>query len=134
MQEHVVEAKTVLAEWSSTSEGTACHLEFGEDRWMADIDQADRGHGTPHEILDAALASCTALSLQLYVKHNGWQVSRIGVAVAHKHAQGVYRLERQISVEGDLTAEQRAAVLRVAQACPVYRTLTGDIAINTSLA
>lgn len=56
------------------------------------------------------------------------------MAVAHKHAQGVYRLERQISIEGDLTDEQRAAVLRVAQACPVYRTLTGDIAINTSLA
>jgi len=56
------------------------------------------------------------------------------VAATHKHAQGVYRLERQISVEGDLTDEQRTAVLRVAQACPVYKTLTGDIAINTSLA
>jgi putative redox protein len=134
MQEPLVKARAVLAAWSSASDGTACYLEFGRDHWMADVDDGDRGHATPHEILDAALASCTALSLQLYVKHKGWQVGRIGVAVAHKHAQGVYRLERQISIEGDLTDEQRAAVLRVAQACPVYRTLTGDIAINTSLA
>ena len=134
MQEHVVEAKAVLATWSSTSGGTACQLEFGQDHWMADIGEADRGHATPHAILDAALASCTALSLQLYVKHKGWRVGRIGVAVAHKHVQGVYRLERQISIEGDLSDEQRAAVLRVAQACPVYKTLTGDIAINTSVA
>ena len=134
MQERVVEAKAVLAKWTSNSGVTACYLEFGQDHWMADIDGADRGHATPHAILDAALASCTALSLQLYVEHKGWRVSRIGVAVAHKHAQGAYRLERQISVEGDLTAEQRAALLRVAQACPVYKTLTGDIAVNTSLA
>lgn len=134
MQDHVVEAKAVLAKWSSISGATACYLEFGQDHWMADIGEAGRGHATPHEILDAALASCTALSLQLYVKHKGWPVGRIGVAVAHKHAQGAYRLERQISVEGELTAEQRAALLRVAQACPVYMTLTGDIAINTSLA
>ena len=134
MQEDVVEAKAVLATWSSISGATACRLEFGQDHWMADIGDADRGHATPHEILDAALASCTALSLQLYVKHKGWRVSRVDVAVAHKHAQGAYRLERRISIEGDLTAEQRTALLRVAQACPVYKTLTGDIAINTSLA
>jgi putative redox protein len=67
MQEHVVEAKAVLATWSSTSDGTACQLEFGQDHWMADIGEADGGNATPHEILDAALASCTALSLQLYV-------------------------------------------------------------------
>src|SRR5258706_6966970 len=100
MQEDVVEAKAVLATWSSAWGATACQLEFGQDHWMADIGEADRGHATPHEILDAALASCTALSLQLYVKHKGWRVSRVGVAVAHKHTQGAYRLERRISVEG----------------------------------
>ena len=134
MQERVVEAKAVLATWSSSSGATACDLEFRQDHWMVDIGEADRGRATPHEILDAALASCTALSLQLFVKHKGWPVSRIGVAVAHKQAQGIYRLERRISVEGDLTAEQRAALLRMAQACPVYQTLTGDIAVNTSVA
>src|SRR5258706_13883809 len=108
MQEPVGEANSVLATWSSTSGGTACQLEFGQDRWMADIDGADRGHATPHAILDAALASCTALSLQLYVKHKGWRVGRIGLAVAHKHVQGVDRLERQASIEAVINDDQRA--------------------------
>jgi putative redox protein len=132
MQEQVVQAKEVLATWSSTSDASACHLELGRDHWMADIDGADRGHATPHEILDAALASCTALTLELFAKDKGWQVRRICVAVSHKYAAGVYRLERQICVDGDLSPEQKAALLRVAQACPVHKTLTGDIAINTS--
>jgi len=100
---------------------------------MADIDGPERPHATPHEILDAALASCTTLTLQLYVKRKGWSVSRIEVAVTHKQVAGVYRLERQVSVEGDLTAEQRTALVRVALACPVHQTLTGDITINTSI-
>jgi putative redox protein len=133
MQEDVVEVKAVLAKWLSTAGGTACHLQFEHDHWMVDIDVPDRTHATPHEILDASLASCTALTLQLYVKHKGWQVSCIGVAVVHKHVQDVYRLELQITVEGDLDVEQRTALLRVAQACPVHKTLTGEIAINASL-
>ena len=134
MQNETVDASGVLASWASASGESACHVEFAGEHWQADIDGAPSGHPTPHEILDAALASCTALTLQLYVKHKGWPVSRVDVTVSHEQAQGVYRLVRQIAVEGDLTEEQRAAVLRVAQACPVHKTLLGEIAIDTSLA
>jgi putative redox protein len=132
MREHVVEANRVLATWSASSGASACHLELGQDHWMADIGGDELGHATPHAILDAALASCTALTLELYVKDKGWQAGRICVAVSHTREGGIYRLERQISVEGELSAEQRAVLLRVAQSCPVHKTLTGDIAINTS--
>ena len=81
----------------------------------------------------AALASCTTQTLQLYVRHKGWSVGRIGVAVTHQHVGGVFRLECRIEVDADLAAEHRAAILRVAQACPIYKTLTGDIVIDTRL-
>ena len=100
---------------------------------MADLHDSDSGHPTPHDMLDAALAACTVLTLQLYLKHKGWPVGRIGADVTHEQVEGTYRLDVHVSVEGDLTAEQRAAVLRVAQACPVHKTLCGDIAINASL-
>ncbi len=134
MQEQIVFTSGVLASWASASGESGCHIEFDRDHWRADIDGAASGHANPHAILDAALAACTALTLELYVKHKGWFVSRIDVTVAHKQVEGVYRLARQIVIEGDLTAEQRAAVLRVAEACPVHKTLTGEIAIETSLA
>ena len=133
MQNQAVDASGVLASWSNAAGESACHIEFASEHWQSDIDGAPSGHPTPHAILDAALASCTALTLQLYVKHKGWAVSRVDVTVSHEHVQGVYRLLRQIGVEGDLSEEQRAALLRVAQACPVHRTLVGDIAIDTTL-
>ena len=134
MQEQIIITSGVLASWASASGESGCHIEFDRDHWRADIDRAASGHASPHAILDAALAACTALTLELYVKHKGWFVSRIDVTVAHKHVEGVYRLARQIVIEGDLTPEQRAGVLRVADACPVHKTLTGEIAIETSLA
>ena len=56
----------------------------------------------------------------------------VDVTGAHKHAEGA--LLRQIGIEGDLSAEQKTALLRVARACPVDKTLTGEITIDTSFA
>ena len=134
MQEQIVSTSGVLASWASASGESGCHIEFDRDHWRADIDGAASGHANPHAILDAALAACTALTLELYIRHKGWSVSRIDVTVAHRQVEGVYRLSRQVFVEGDLTPEQRASLLRVAGACPVHKTLTGEIAIDTSLA
>jgi putative redox protein len=134
MQEQIIFTSGVLASWASASGESGCHIEFDRDHWRGDIDGAASGHANPHAILDAALAACTALTLELYVKHKGWFVSRIDVTVAHRQVDGVYRMARQIVVEGDLTAEQRAALVRIAGVCPVHKTLTGEIAIDTSLA
>jgi putative redox protein len=134
MQKLAVEAKRVLASSTRGPGATTCGIEAAQDRWIAQADTPDRAHATPHEILDAALAACTTLTLQLYVKDKGWPATRIRVAVTHRQDEDVYRLERRISVEGDLTAEQRAALMRVAHACPVHQTLAGDISFNTSLA
>ncbi len=134
MQEQIVFTNGVLASWASASGESACQVAFDHDRWTADVDGAASGHANPHAILDAALAACTTLTLELYVRHKGWVVSRIDVSVVHSQVDGVYRLARRIAVEGDLTPEQSASLLRVAGACPVHKTLTGDIAIDTSLA
>ncbi len=134
MQDQIIFSNGVLATWASASGESGCHIEFDRDHWRADIDGAASGHANPHAILDAALATCTALTLELYVKHKGWIVSRIDVTVAHAQVEGIYRMARQIAVEGDLTSEQRASLVRVAGACPVHKTLTGEIAIDTSLA
>ena len=43
----------------------------------------------------------------------------------------VDRISREITLTGDLTAEQRTALLRIAERCPVHRTLTSEIRIET---
>lgn len=124
---------TAVATWSRETGTTACELQFDTDRWQADLDRSAGGgeHPSPHEILDSALAACTALTLELYVQRKQWPVRQVRVEVGHVQDGAVYRLDRRVTVDGDLTDEQRASLLRIAQACPVHKTLTGEIAIET---
>jgi putative redox protein len=127
---------TAVATWSSETGATACELQFDTDRWQADLDRSAGGgaHPSPHEILDSALAACTVLTLELYLQRKQWPVRQVRVEVQHVQDGAVYRLRRQVTVDGDLSEEQRASLLRIAQACPVHKTLTGEIAIDTQVA
>jgi putative redox protein len=94
----------------------------------------DAGAPDPHEILDAALAACTGLTLGWYARRRGIPLTDARVEVSHVEADGVYRLKVRIQLEGDLTPAQRADLLRVAEKCPVHQSLTSQIEIETHLA
>ncbi len=101
---------------------------------------------SPYELLSAALASCTAMTLRMYVARKGWDVGRIQVAVRHEkiHAADcadcetregrVDVFERVIEVEDGIDEETRRRLLVIADRCPVHRTLTGEVKIRTRLA
>lgn len=87
----------------------------------------------PHELLDAALASCTALTLMLYARHKGWHLEGVEAEVSHDEADGVYRMRRAIRLVGQLAPAERERLLEVANKCPVHRTLMGRFAISSAL-
>lgn len=87
----------------------------------------------PHELLDAALASCTALTLMLYARRKGWRLDSVEAVVSHDEADGVYRMRRDIRLVGDLAFEQRGRLLEIANKCPVHRTLSGRFEITGAL-
>lgn len=120
--------------WTAQAGRTACDVQFGRDTLPVDIDQAAGGsgeHPSPHDLLDAALAACTTLTLQLYARRKGMAVQEVQVEVRHERDGAAYRMVRAIRVVGTLTEEQQAGLLRVADACPVHKTLVGEIAIVT---
>ena len=86
---------------------------------------------TPHELLLAALGSCTAMTLKVYAQRKGWPLQDIKVTLNGVSGEGAYIITRQVAIHGDLDAEQRQRLLEIADKCPVHRTLTGEIAINT---
>ena len=47
-------------------------------------------------------------------------------------AEGRYAITRQLTLTGELDAEQRQRLIEIAGKCPVHRTLTGEIAITTT--
>lgn len=98
----------------------------------ASIGGADAGP-SPHDLLDAALASCTALTLSLYAQRKGWPIDNIHVEVTHAESPGLYELTRQIRIEGNLDEEQRARLLAVAEKCPIHKALSGQFKIASQL-
>jgi putative redox protein len=85
------------------------------------------------------------MTIALYARRKGWPISDVTVRLRHSriHAddcaecetkEGMLdRIESEITVAGDLTREQRARLLEIANKCPVHRTLTSEINIRTTL-
>jgi putative redox protein len=88
----------------------------------------------PHELLLAALGSCTSMTMKLYADRKGWALKSVRVDVSGDRVGEAYVIQRTIHVDGDLDATQRERLLDIANKCPVHRTLTGKIEIKTELA
>ncbi len=101
---------------------------------------------TPYDLLSAALASCTTMTLQMYARHKKLDLDAASVTVEHNkiHAQDcmdckssdskIDEFRRSITLEGDLTEEQRQRMLEIADRCPVHRTLHSEVKVRSSLA
>ena len=104
----------------------------------------DAGPG-PYEFLLAALGACTSMTVQMYARMKSWPLDKVEVSLRHDriHAAdcqecetkegGITRIDRYISLTGDLTSEQRQRLLEIAQRCPVHKTLTAEISIKDYL-
>lgn len=80
-----------------------------------------------HDLYDAALGACKALTLLWYAKRKGIPVEDIQVDVDRDDSQerdGVYRLATSIRVTGELDAGQRDLLLAAARKCPVHKLMT----------
>jgi uncharacterized OsmC-like protein/fermentation-respiration switch protein FrsA (DUF1100 family) len=118
----------------------------GPHRFLADepvkVGGLDSGPG-PYDLLLAGLGACTSMTLRLYADNKKWPLKRVSVRLAHNkiHAEDcltcetkegmVDRIDRNITFEGPLDAEQRKRLLEIADKCPVHRTLESEIEIRT---
>ncbi|MBA3940853.1 MAG: osmotically inducible protein C, partial [Sphingopyxis sp.] len=104
-------------------------ISAGGTMFLADEPVSVGGLGSgpsPFDLLSAALAACTTMTLRLYADGKKWPVTRIRTAVGHQKEVSdplpdLFNL--RIAVEGDLDAEQQARLLEIAERCPVHRTL-----------
>ena len=123
--------------------GSLAQLRDGKHTWGADIHRDIGGADLapdPHDILDSALAACTLLTLELYIRRKQLPVKALRVQVQHVETPASadkanhYAITRRIEIEGDdLKTEDRERLLAIAEKCPVHRTLTGDIEITSAL-
>ena len=126
------------------SDGFLQDVQAGSHRFPADEPVAAGGTGTgpsPYDLLLAALGTCTSMTISLYARRRQWTLASVTVYLRHSkiHASDcadcetregrLDRIEREIVLEGELGAEQRAQLMTIADKCPVHRTLTSEISI-----
>jgi putative redox protein len=109
-------------------------IDIGPHQLLTDVPPALGGEDTgpePHDLLAAALAACTAITVTMYATRKGFPLQDIDVRIEHGKVDQAYVLTRRIAYIGDLTAEQRDMLTAVANKCPVHKTLSGEIRIVT---
>lgn len=114
----------------------------------ADEPQSLGGLGSapgPYDLLLAGLGACTAMTIRMYADLKKLPLARVSVRLRHEkvHAADcaecetrdgrVDRIERVVTLEGDLDDAQRAKLLEIAGKCPVHRTLHAEVTIPTRL-
>lgn len=91
---------------------------------------------TPHELVQAALASCTAQTLRLYANRKGWALGAMSVEVVLNREPGATPADqflRTINLPTELSEEQRTRLKEIADRCPIHRMLVGTVSIKTVL-
>jgi len=100
---------------------------------------------TPYDLLLAALGACKSMTMRMYAEHKGYNLEKAEVRLTHEkiHAEDcadcetktgkVDQIETEISITGDLTAEERVKIFEIAERCPVHKTITGEIIIGATL-
>lgn len=113
-----------------------------EQRFLTDAHPSEGGEGrgaTPHELLEAALAGCKTITVQMYARRKGWKLDSVTVRVRHdqrapeyggpkRHVFGV-----EVELAGDLTDEQRQRLHEIAGRCPVHRIVEGGAVFESRL-
>lgn len=98
----------------------------------------------PYGLLLASLGACTSMTMRMYAERKGLPLESVRIELRHRrdHAADcegcegdarVETVERVITLGGPLDGAARAALLRIADRCPVHRTLEGGVRVLTRL-
>jgi putative redox protein len=128
--------------------GFAQDIVAGQHRLKGDEPLSSGGTDTgptPYDFLLAALGSCTSMTVSLYARRKQWPLQEVTVRLRHFRTYAadcancetregmIDKIEREIVLTGPLSEEQQARLLDIANKCPVHRTLTSKIRIESWL-
>jgi putative redox protein len=100
---------------------------------VAADEPAEHGGGdtapSPQELLAASLASCTAITMEMYAARKGWELPDVSVEVEYAPAERgcPTRFDLVVRIPADVSEEDAQRLMTIAAKCPVHRTLEGEV-------
>jgi len=102
------------------------------------VDEPERNGGAdtgidPQALLLASLASCTTITLRMYIDRKQWPVHDVNVNAELLSTGLMKNIRCVISYQGELSIEQELRLLQIANACPIHNILSKSMVIETVL-
>jgi putative redox protein len=84
---------------------------------------------SPQEMLAVSLATCTAITMEMYAVRKGWDIGHVEVDVEYTPAERgcPTKFELVLRLPDDTPEEQVERLRVIAAKCPVHRTLDGEV-------
>ncbi|MES2174207.1 MAG: OsmC family protein [Pseudomonadota bacterium] len=119
----------IVVERIDPKNGTAHRISIRGHEIVADMSAPDGDDAgpDPHDLYDAALGACKAMTMLWYAQRNAIPVEDIHVGVvrdASQERKGIYKLTTRIAVTGPLSNEQHDRLIAVAAKCPVHKLMS----------
>ncbi|MGD0060708.1 MAG: OsmC family protein [Verrucomicrobiia bacterium] len=117
----------------AVNDATPYRVQFSDGRHSAYADTTqDKGGGEsgfrPHELLEAALATCMNMAATAYASKHSIPLVRVVTEVSLDRSGSEQALFKYaVELTGDLTVEQREAIMTAVRTCPVRKTLSRHI-------
>jgi putative redox protein len=118
---------------TATRTGTYKHVvQVRQHQLQADEPTEAGGEDTapsPQELLAVSLASCTAITMEMYAARKGWDVGHVEVAVEYSPAERgcPTKFDLIMRLPDDMPDEQAERLRVIAAKCPVHRALDGEV-------
>jgi len=123
---------------TTTKRVSGFQYQISKGRHQLTADVAEKLGGSdagmnPHDLVESALAACTAITVQMYANRKGMALEDIDVQVAIIKEGAQSTFERKIRFTGNLSVDDRTRLMEIANKCPIHKLLTSEISIETSL-